>query len=59
MIMPSLSFKMVYFIVIVFLYVPNGEVRFQIIQIKHDVLVVSHFGFKKTMELASRDYWWP
>jgi hypothetical protein len=51
---------MVYFIVIVFLYVPNGDhVRIQIIQIKHDVLVVGHFGLKKTMELVSRNYWWP
>jgi hypothetical protein len=56
--MPSLSLKMVYIIVIIFLYVPNGDVRFQIIQIKHDALVVGRFRFNKTMELVSWKYWW-
>jgi hypothetical protein len=41
------------------LYVSNGLAQFQILQLKHDTLVVGHFGFNKTMELMSRNYWWP
>ena len=25
----------------------------------HDLLIIGHFGFNKTMELISRDYCWP
>jgi hypothetical protein len=35
------------------LYVPNGLVRLQDLQVKHDALAISHFGFNKTMELVS------
>ncbi len=33
--------------------------RFQVLQVRHDTLVVGHFGFNKTMELVFHDYWWP
>ncbi len=41
------------------LYVPNGPTRLQVLQAMHDVLVVNHFGFNKTMELVFQNYWWP
>ncbi len=41
------------------LYGPNGLAWFQVIQVRHDVLVVKDFGFNKTMELMFRNYWWP
>jgi hypothetical protein len=41
------------------LYGPNGPAWFQVLQVRHDVLVVKHFGFNKTMELMFRNYWWP
>jgi hypothetical protein len=40
------------------LYILEGLVRLQVLQGKHDTLVAGHFGFKNTMELVSRDYWW-
>jgi hypothetical protein len=41
------------------LYVPNGPTRLQVFQAMHNVLVLDHFGFNKTMELAYQNYWWP
>jgi len=32
---------------------------FQVLQIRHDALDVNHFGFNRTMELISQNYWWP
>ncbi len=32
--------------------------RLQVLQARHNTLVASHFGFNKTMELMSCDYWW-
>jgi len=41
-------------------YVPkNGELRAEIIQLHHDVLVAGHGGRWKMMELVTRNYWWP
>jgi hypothetical protein len=34
-------------------YVLDGPIQLQVLQVKHDVLVISHFGFDKTMELVS------
>ncbi len=31
----------------------------QVLQARHDALAISHFGFNKTMELMSWNYWWP
>jgi hypothetical protein len=41
------------------LYVPSGPLRLQVLQARHYLPSVSHFGFNKTMELISRDFWWP
>jgi len=41
-------------------YVPkNKELWIEIIQLHHDVLVVGHRGRWKTIELVTRNYWWP
>ena len=41
-------------------YVPkNEELRAEIIQWHHDVPVVGHGGQWKTVELVTRNYWWP
>jgi hypothetical protein len=41
------------------LYIPNDPCRLQVLQSCHDFPDVGHFGFNKTMELISRDFWWP
>ena len=41
------------------LYVPDGPCRLQVLQSRHDFPAAGHFGFNKTMELISRDFWWP
>jgi hypothetical protein len=41
------------------LYIPPGPTRLKIIQMHHDLLAAGHFGFNKTMELISQDFWWP
>jgi hypothetical protein len=33
-------------------------VQIQVLQAKHNTLIAGHFGFNKTMELVSGDYWW-
>jgi hypothetical protein len=39
------------------LYLLDGLAQLQVLQIvRHNVLVTSHFGFSKTMELMSCDY---
>ena len=41
-------------------YVPkNEELRVEIIWLHHDVLVAGHGGRWKTVELVTRNYWWP
>ena len=41
------------------LYVPEGLCRLRVLQSRHDFPAAGHFGFNKTMELISRDFWWP
>ena len=41
------------------IYVPEGKLRREIIQLHHDILVGGHGGRWKTMELVTRNYWWP
>ena len=42
------------------IYVPKDEeLRAEIIQLHHDVLAVEHGGRWKTVELVTRNYWWP
>ena len=31
----------------------------RVFKARHDFLVVGHFGYNKTLELISRDFWWP
>ena len=42
------------------IYVPKDvELRTEIIWLHHDVLVAEHEGQWKTVELVTRNYWWP
>jgi len=41
------------------IYVPERELRGEIIQLHHDTPVGGHGGRWKTMELVTRNYWWP
>ena len=42
------------------LYVPkDGELRAEIIQLHHNVLAAGHRGQWKTVELVTRNSWWP
>jgi len=41
------------------LYIPKGPVRLRVLQSRHDFPAAGHFGFNKTLELISRDFWWP
>jgi hypothetical protein len=41
------------------LYILEAPTRLQVLQARHDFPVVGHFGFNKTLELISRDFWWP
>jgi hypothetical protein len=41
------------------LYICPRPTRFKIIQMCHNLPAAGHFGFNKTMELISRDFWWP
>ena len=41
-------------------YMPkNEELRVEIIQLHHDILVAGHRGRWKIVELVTRNYWWP
>jgi len=41
------------------IYVPEEDLRREIIQLHHDTLVGGHGGRWKMMELIGRNYWWP
>ena len=41
------------------IYVPEGELRGEIIRLHHDTPVGGHGGRQKTTELVTRNYWWP
>jgi len=41
------------------IYVPEGELRGEIIHLHHDTLVGGHRGRWKMAELVTRNYWWP
>ena len=38
---------------------PEGELRGKIIQLHHNTPVGGHRGRWKTVELVTRNYWWP
>ena len=42
------------------MYVPkNEELRAEVIQLHHDIPAAGHGGRWKTVELVTRNYWWP
>ena len=41
------------------IYVLEGKLRREIIRLHHDIPVGGHGGRLKTMELVTRNYWWP
>jgi len=42
------------------IYVPqNANLQRQVVSLCHDTKVAGHPGCWKTLELVSRDYWWP
>jgi len=41
------------------IYMPEGDLRREIIQLYHDTPVGGHGGRWKTIELIGRNYWWP
>jgi len=41
------------------IYIPEGELRGEIIQLHHDTPVGGHGGRWKTTKLVTRNYWWP
>jgi len=41
------------------IYVPEGELRGEIIRLHHDTPVGGHGGRWKMTELVTRNYWWP
>jgi len=41
------------------IYVPEGELREEVIRLYHDTPVGGHGGRWKMMELVTRSYWWP
>ncbi len=41
------------------IYVPDGNLRLELLKIFHDSPLAGHFGTRKTIELLRRHYWWP
>ena len=41
------------------IYIPEGELRGEMVCLYHDTLVEEHKGKQKMAELATRNYWWP
>jgi len=41
------------------IYTPEEELKGEVIWLHHDTLVGGHRGRWKTMELITRNYWWP
>ena len=41
------------------IYVPEGELRGEVIQLYYDIPVGEHRRRWKTIELVTRNYWWP
>ena len=40
------------------IYVPKN-IRIRVLEIHHDSITAGHFGVNKTIELISRNFWWP
>lgn len=41
-----------------YLYIVKKEVHLHVLQAYHDLSTSLHFGYNKTLELISRDFWW-
>jgi len=41
------------------IYIPERELRGEVIQLHHNTPVGGHGGRWKTIELVTRNYWWP
>jgi len=41
------------------IYIPEGDLRREVVQLYHDMLVGGHGGKWKMTELVTRNYWWP
>ena len=41
------------------IYIPTDTLRLEILKATHDSPTAGHFGIYKTMELITRDFWWP
>lgn len=41
------------------IYVPTVDLRLHILRENHDSPTAGHFGINKTIELVTRNYWWP
>jgi len=41
------------------IYIPEGDLRREIIQLHHNTPIGGHRGRWKTVELVARNYWWP
>ena len=41
------------------LYIPDTPSRIDILKTHHDSPLAGHFGVAKTLELITRNYWWP
>jgi len=41
------------------IYIPEGDLRKEIIQLHHDTPIEGHGGRWKMAELIARNYWWP
>jgi hypothetical protein len=41
------------------LYLPDLNSRLLVLRSRHDSPAAGHYGSRKTLELVSRDYWWP
>ena len=42
-----------------YIYIPEGELREEVVCLHHDTPVKRHGRRWKTMELVTRNYWWP
>jgi len=41
------------------IYIPEGDLRREVVQLHHSMLVGGHGGKWKMTELVTRNYWWP
>ena len=42
-----------------YIYIPEGELREEMVYLHHDTPVEGHGGQWKIVELVTRNFWWP